>query len=105
MPRTKPKPKYQAVSLPKNFLKKVRQHVLSSDDYKSIAEFTHKALEEKIQNDETIRLKLELNESFGDIETPVSLIKKVNNINQIPTNEIIDRLDKIIELLKHKKTK
>ena len=48
MVRTKPKPEYQAVSLPKEFVEKVRKHVLKSPDYRSIAEFTTTAVQEKM---------------------------------------------------------
>jgi len=39
MAKTKPRGKYQAVSLPSEFVNEVRDHVLASSRYRSIAEF------------------------------------------------------------------
>lgn len=54
MVTTKPRGKYQAVSLPIDFVKKVRKHILSHKDkanYRSIAEFTKLAVIEKMDRD------------------------------------------------------
>ena len=48
MASTKPKPKYQAVSLPIDIVKEVKKYVLNSEDYNSIAEFTKVAVREKM---------------------------------------------------------
>lgn len=54
MVKTKPRPKYQAISLPKDFVEKVRAYVLKSDKYGSIAEFTKIAVKQQMEREKTI---------------------------------------------------
>ncbi len=49
MGKTKDRPEYQAVSLPKDIVEKVRIYVLNNDKYNSIAEFTKRAVLEKME--------------------------------------------------------
>ena len=51
MAQTKPRGKYQAVSLPSDFVKEVREHVLSSSRYRSMAEFIKIAAMNQIDRD------------------------------------------------------
>lgn len=61
MGKTKSRGKYQAISLPKEYVKTVRKHVKKSKFYRSIAEFTKIAVEEKIRG-ENIKLESEFRE-------------------------------------------
>lgn len=51
---TKKRGKYQAISLPFEYVDEVRKHILKDKQYRSIAEFVKLAVEEKI-NRETIK--------------------------------------------------
>lgn len=51
MAGTKPRGRYQAVSLPILFVAEVRTHVLNSNRYRSIAEFIKIAAMNQIDND------------------------------------------------------
>ena len=54
MAKTKPRGKYQAVSLPSEFIKEVREHVLDSNRYRSMAEFIKIAAMNQIDKDKEL---------------------------------------------------
>ena len=54
MAKTKPRGKYQAVSLPSEFIKEVREHVLDSNRYRSIAEFIKIAAINQMDKDKSL---------------------------------------------------
>ena len=45
----KPRGKYQAVSISKDFIKEVKKYVLENPRYRSIADFTKEAVREKME--------------------------------------------------------
>ncbi len=51
MASTKPRGKYQGVSLPKEFLREVQRIVLNDNRYKSIAAYIQEAIREKMKKD------------------------------------------------------
>jgi len=46
--KTKDRPHYQAVSISKEFIRDIKEYVLKSNRYRSIADFTRQALREKM---------------------------------------------------------
>jgi len=51
MAKTKPRGKYQGISLPTEFVAVVREHVLNSPKYRSIAEFVKVATINQLEKD------------------------------------------------------
>ena len=84
MGKTKDRAKYQAVSLPSEFVETVRNHVLAfPEEYRSIAEFVKSAIMEQIKWD-----------THGFSRPP----------NFSATDEIIDKIAyKVTEILKKSK--
>ena len=54
MAQTKPRGKYRTVSLPSDFISEVREHVLNSSRYRSIAEFIKIAAMNQMDKDRTL---------------------------------------------------
>lgn len=54
MAKTKPRGRYQAVSLPSDFVNEVREHVLNSSRYRSMAEFIKIAAINQMDKDKTL---------------------------------------------------
>ena len=54
MASTKPRPKYQGVSLPKEFVEVVRKHVINNPRYRSIAEFVKVATINQLDRDNQV---------------------------------------------------
>jgi Arc/MetJ-type ribon-helix-helix transcriptional regulator len=51
MAKTKPRGKYQAVSLPYEFVEVIRKHVLNNPKYRSIAEFVKTAIINQLERE------------------------------------------------------
>jgi len=51
MSRTKPRGKYQSVSLPKPFFQLIKTHILKDARYKTVAEYIREAIREKMMNE------------------------------------------------------
>ena len=51
MGKTKERGKYQGVSLPADFIKEIKTHILKDSKYKSIAEFIRESCREKMDRD------------------------------------------------------
>jgi len=97
MAKTKPRGKYQAVSLPKEFVEKVRKHILSHKDkanYRSIAEFTKQAVIEKIDYDRTERTRKAFGSPGKDSKEISVLMRKVIDLQQ----QNLDLQQRIINL-------
>jgi len=58
MANIKPRVEYQAISLPKEFVKEVREYVLNHDKYRSVAEFTRDAVIEKMDRDYKLKTRI-----------------------------------------------
>jgi len=57
MGKTKPRGKYQGVSLSVDFVQEIKNHIMKDERYKSIAEFVRDACREKMEKISDSKLK------------------------------------------------
>jgi len=94
MAKTKDRGAYQAVSLPSDFVEKVRKHVLKNTNYQSIAEFTKQAVIEKLRSDnEEKRIRTEFREYVKHLSTDRQ--GNIENIDKINTGIILQKIDEL----------
>ena len=56
MGKTKPRGKYQSISLSEGFISEIKNHIINDPKYKSIAEFTRTAIREKMNIERNLRM-------------------------------------------------
>lgn len=93
MAQTKPRGKYQGVSLPEGLIREIKKHILKDERYKSIAEFIREACREKIKRDKG-KEPIKKYERFFGFDT------KFNNSD--PIEMLAQNQKEIIKLLKEK---
>jgi type I site-specific restriction endonuclease len=106
MGKTKPRGKYQGVTLPSAFIKEIKEHIIQDNKYKSIAEFIRESVREKITREHFFSPPPNRNDNTLHTVEEVKLQEKVNKL-KLELKEEKENIDKklntIIELLKKKK--
>lgn len=121
MGKTKPRGKYQSVSLPVPFIQEIKDHIMKNDNYKSIAEYVKAAVREKmgkrtLQEEEeyTERLELQARQHEARIKTgefpkpltrpdPIRDFKHVKS--QQSDNKRLNKIEKTLEQILKKLNK
>lgn len=82
MRNIKPKAKYQGISLPKEFIDEIKEYVLKTGEYKSIAEFTKDAIREKMESHKTTRMD-KLTQFMGTKQKDDPMVKELREIKKV----------------------
>lgn len=83
MGKTKPRGIYQSVSLPVNFIQKIKKQVMKDDRYKSIADYVKQAVREKMDYDTTERIRNDFGKPGKDSREISKLTRDIVEIKQM----------------------